>query len=302
MGALSLLSGHVYVPFGGYDGDCGAYHGVVANVVTGSAPKVGSELETGAQKGGVWAPGGVVSDGASIFFSSGNTFNAATYAGGEAMVRSDKQLTPLTPKSTSSYFSPVNWQTLDNDDYDLGGVAPTLIDLPGSTPSKLAMALGKDGNAYLTNAADLGGISNALQKVAVNGLYTHTATARYPVGSAFMVAFNSQKPFCSSSEEGIDVLTVSPGAPPTVANTWCTPIEGRGDPIVTTSNGVSDPIVWATGAEGDEELHAFDGVTGALLYSSAASTSEIRHFTTLLVADQKIFVTSDNKVTAYTLP
>ena len=34
-----------------------------------------------------------------------------------------------------------------------------LIDVPGATPSQLVLALGKDGNAYLLNRNNLGGIA-----------------------------------------------------------------------------------------------------------------------------------------------
>jgi hypothetical protein len=298
-GALALLGGKIFVPFGGYNGDCGDYHGVVAAVST-TTPAVTAALSTSAAKGGIWAPGGVVSDGTAIYFSTGNTSGATTYAGGEAIVRSLPALAKVNSKA--NYFSPTNWQMLDDDDYDLGGVSPTIIDLTGSTPAHLVLGLGKDGNAYLLNRANLGGVSNALQTLAVSGLYTHTATTRYTNGTAVMVAYNAQKPFCSTTLEGLNALTITPGSPPKVAAAWCVPLNGRGDPIVTTSDGTSNPIVWVAGAEGDEELHAFNGLNGTALFTSQKVNTTVRHFTSLLVANGKLFMTGDNKVFAYTLP
>jgi hypothetical protein len=43
-GALALLAGKVFIPFGGYDGDCGNYHGVVASVSTTATPAVTAAL------------------------------------------------------------------------------------------------------------------------------------------------------------------------------------------------------------------------------------------------------------------
>jgi len=40
------------------------------------------------------------------------------------------------------YFTPRNWQALDGSDLDLGGRGPIILDLPGSTPSKLLLVLG----------------------------------------------------------------------------------------------------------------------------------------------------------------
>ena len=59
----------------------------------------------------------------------------------------------------TDYWAPTNWFSLDNGDTDLGGVSAMLIDVPGATPSQLVLALGKDGNAYLVNRNNLGGIA-----------------------------------------------------------------------------------------------------------------------------------------------
>jgi len=300
-GALALLKGEVYIPFAGYDGDCGDYHGVVAGVSI-TTPAVAHMFETADQRGGIWAPGGIITDGAGIFFATGNTEDTPSYAGGEAVIHLGPTLSIAGHKS-ADYFSPSNWQTLDDDDLDLGGVSPTLIDLPGATPSALMLAIGKDGDAYLLNRNQLGGIGTALQTVTVATNYVHSATARYTVGSAVYVAVNAHSPSCSggNSQAGLLVLKVA-GTTPAVNQAWCAALNGRGDPIVTTSDGTDNPIVWITGAEGDEELHAYDGVTGAALYTSPALPSTIAHFSTLLVANGKLFVTSQNRVVAYTLP
>jgi outer membrane protein assembly factor BamB len=301
-GALNLVNGNVYIPFAGYDGDCGDYHGVVAAVATTGTPAVAHAFETADKRGGIWGPSGIISDGSSIFFATGNTEDTPSYAGGEAVIHLPPTLS-LGNKSAANYFSPSNWQTLDDEDLDLGGVAPTLIDLPGATPSTLMLALGKDGNAYLLNRANLGGIGKALDTVSVASNQIHSATARYSVGSDVYVAVNAHSPTCAggSNQAGLLVLKVA-GATPKVSQAWCAALNGRGDPVVTTSDGTSNPIVWITGAEGDEELHAFDGVSGAALYSSPALSSTIAHFSTLLVANGKLFVPSANRVVAYTLP
>ena len=43
-------------------------------------------------------------------------------------------------------------------------------------------------------------------------------------------------------------------------------------PIITTTDGKSDPIVWAVGAEGDNRLHGFRGDTGAIVFSESAGS------------------------------
>ncbi len=154
-GALLLHAGVLYIPYGGHAGDCGNYHGwVVAVPVDHPADATG--WPTGALAGGIWAPGGVATDGTSVFAITGNTEGARTWMGGEAIVR-------LGPGATFSgnpadYFVPSNWQDLDAFDLDVGGSGPILVDVPGATPSQLVVALGKNGVAYLLDRNYLGGL------------------------------------------------------------------------------------------------------------------------------------------------
>jgi hypothetical protein len=139
-GALLLNSGILYVPYGGHFGDCGDYHGWVIAVPLAD-PKNATMWATQARAGAVWAPGGISTDGRSVFAATGNTFGASTWMGGEAIIR----LGPGAKFSgnPADYFAPSNWKSLDDGDVDLGGSGPVLIDVPGATPSQLVVALGK---------------------------------------------------------------------------------------------------------------------------------------------------------------
>ena len=63
-GALTIFDGRVYVPFGGHFGDCGEYRGVIVGISLADPTSVTS-WATRARGGGVWAPGGITSDGMS---------------------------------------------------------------------------------------------------------------------------------------------------------------------------------------------------------------------------------------------
>src|SRR5436305_2079644 len=52
-GALAFVNGIVYVPYSGYDGDCGDYHGWVVGVQA-TDPSVVMGWATTASKGGIW--------------------------------------------------------------------------------------------------------------------------------------------------------------------------------------------------------------------------------------------------------
>jgi hypothetical protein len=296
--ALLLLNHTIYVAFGGYDGDCGDYHGIVAAVNT-VEPAVSAVWETGAEKGGIWDVSGLVSDGQSIFAATGNTADTQTWSGGEAVVHLGPSL--AMPATSADFFSPENWQHLDSDDLDLGGVNATLIDLPGATPSKLALALGKDGDAYLLNRSNLGGITNALETVTVSSGQMRSATTRYTLGSAALVVLNAQGVGCTGPN-GVLALQVAPQAGSVaISRAWCAALDGQGSPIVTESAPGANPIVWITGAQGDEELHGFNGQTGVPIYSSASLVATVPHFSTLLEAEGHIYVPADGMVFGFAL-
>src|SRR5262245_8719613 len=65
-GGLALVNGIIYVPYSGYLGDCGNYHGWVAGVNINNPSTVGAWATT-AIGGGIWGHGGVASDGTNMF-------------------------------------------------------------------------------------------------------------------------------------------------------------------------------------------------------------------------------------------
>src|SRR5204863_4346397 len=68
-GALALLGNKVYIPYGGY-ADVGNYQGRVLGVSLDGS-QLGSWVTT-SLKSGIWNPGGLASDGTSIFAVTGN--------------------------------------------------------------------------------------------------------------------------------------------------------------------------------------------------------------------------------------
>jgi hypothetical protein len=73
---------------------------------------------------------------------------------------------------------------------------------------------------------------------------------------------------------------------------------GEGSPIVTTTDGRSNPIVWILGAQGDERLHGYRGDTGEPLYTSDPMTG-LRHLQTLLAAGDRLYVGADGRLYAF---
>src|SRR5436190_7224821 len=162
--ALGILGNIVYVPYGGRFGDCGSYRGRLVGVQMNN-PATVMNWATGTAQAGVWAPGGVASDGTNTYVTTGNG-SGTTWAGNEAVIR--LQPGPVFSGSTTDYWAPTNWMTLDAGDSDLSGSGPIIVDVPGATPSALVVAIGKDRNAYLLNRNNLGGVSAPLAQANVS--------------------------------------------------------------------------------------------------------------------------------------
>src|SRR6266700_1021534 len=301
-GALTILDGRLYVPFGGHFGDCGDYHGWVVGIALRD-PREVVAWKTPARGGGIWAPGGIASDGKSLFVATGNTFGASAWMGGEAVVRLSPDL--KTSADRRDFFTPENWRALDARDADLGGTHPILIDIPGTSGRRsFILALGKDGHAYLLDRDNLGGIGGSLVNEAVSPRPIRTAPATYPIAGAAFVAFQGTGSRCPARQPGGDltVLKIAGGDRPALTTAWCANLRGAGSPIVTTTDGRSEPIVWMVGAEGDNRLHAYKGETGEPLLEGR-STNEamagLHHFQTLIATDERLYVGADDRIYAF---
>jgi hypothetical protein len=300
-GALQLVGGTLYVPYGGHIGDCPPYHGWVVGVPVGDPahPKgwsTGSVGMAGAGRGGIWAPGGLASDGTSIYASTGNTsldnvggFNSpGVWSGGEAVFK--LAAGPVFSSQVADHYYPANWALLDQTDADLGGSNPVLFDLPNAPISRLAVALGKDGNLYLLNRDNLGGQGAELSSspVATQGIIG--APAVYTTSKGTYVAFRATGRNCPNGGRGnLAVAKVSTSSPPTASVVWCANETSLGSPMVTMT-GAGDAIVW----DASTRLYGYDGDTGVVVFAGGTPTdalaSAMQYFNTPIDAKGRVVV------------
>ncbi|HTA40698.1 MAG TPA: hypothetical protein VK760_16565 [Candidatus Acidoferrales bacterium] len=298
-GALAFTNGELYVPYGGRYGDCDDYHGTVVGIRTAN-PGVNAEWHTDAVRGGIWSVGGVAIADGNLFAVTGNTSGASTWSGGEAIVRLSPALKMIG--GAQSYFAPSDWEDLDNSDEDLGGSNALPVDTGGR---KLIVALGKDGNAYLADRLNLGGVGGQLAQTRASTGEIIGGAASWAASGAAFVAFqgNGAARKCGGNN-GLTVLRVTGGAKPSIGTAWCAGLNGGGDPVVTTSDGRSDRIVWAVGAEGDDRLHGYSAQNGAAVYDGGTANDQmqnVRHMSTILVAHGRFYIASDNRLYAFAL-
>ena len=299
-GALTVVGETIYVPYGGHFGDCGDYRGWVV-AVSLQPPHAVRSWSTGARGGGIWAPGGISADSRSIYLATGNTIGARAWSDGETVIRLGLDLS--FSGKPQDFFAPPDWQELDAVDADLGGTNPLLFGLPGATASELVLALGKDGKAYLLDRQNLGGIGGSVAVKKVSSDAIRTAPAYFSSTNEVFVAFAGRGIDCPAGTQGdLTVIRIAAGSPPNLSVAWCAAESGRGSPIVTTTDGKANPIVWGIGAEGDNRLHGFRGDTGAVLFSGggpAEAMTQVRRFQTLIVAGGRLYVAADQRIYAF---
>jgi hypothetical protein len=303
-----LLDGTLYVPYGGHGGDCGSYHGWVVGVRIDDPKTIKAFATSAPRGGGVWGPGGLASDGTSIFVATGNTFDATTWSQGEAILR--LQPGPVFTGNTVDYFTPSNWKDLDTKDLDLGGAGPLLVDLPGATPSKLVVALGKSGVVHLLDRANLGGVGTGngetgegLTSAKISSEHIITAAVTYATAMGSYVVLRSAGLGCPGAAGDVIGLRLAATSPPSVSIAWCATQNGYGSPIVTTTDGHANAIVWGIGSERSNRLMGFDGDTGQTVFGGGGAAelmANVRRYQTAIAAKGRIFVAGDSAVYAFT--
>jgi hypothetical protein len=213
---------------------------------------------------------------------------------------------PIFTGDQSDYWAPTNWLHLDDLDLELGSSGPLLVDVPDATPSRLVVALGKDGYAYLLDRDNLGGVTAPIHSFQVTVQAIYQAAATYRTNLRTYVS-------CRASQYELATFSITPTNPPTMVPRWGVnrTSVGCGSPFVTSTDGTNNTIVWTIGTEerqnqGDQRLHGYDGDTGAVVYDGGGANELMAgthsYSTTGIVARGRIYVAGDNKVYAFTVP
>jgi hypothetical protein len=293
-GGLTLLGNRVYIPYGGY-ADQGSYHGRVLGVSLDGSQL--GEWVTTSLKSGIWNPGGIASDGTNLFVVTGNAPGGTTpWGGSEAVIR--LQPGPVFSGSTTDFWAPTNWQSLDSGDVDLGGSNAIILDVPGATPSALVLAIGKDRNGYLLDRANLGGISAPVAQGVVSAGQVINSAATYRTSQGTFVVLRPPN-------GTLTAFKITATSPPTIATGWTVTSSGRTSPFVTSTDGTSNPIVWAYGNGTNQRLFGYNGETGAVVFNGGGANDTIsgtRTFNTGIAARGRIYIAGDNKVYAFSVP
>src|SRR5207249_6015946 len=107
-------------------------------------------------------------------------------------------------------------------------------------------------------------ITTPITEAKVAASYIYGGPAAYQTARGTHVAFRA-------GPDALDTFRITATTPPTIASGWSThPMNGRGSPWVTSTDGTHNMIVWTvatrsdnTGTDGDQRSPGYDGATGA---------------------------------------
>jgi hypothetical protein len=158
--------------------------------------------------------------------------------------------------------------------------------------------LGKDGNAYLVNRNNLGGVAAPVAELPVDGVTRGQSSATYHTNQGTYFVFRT-------GSGGISAYKIAAANPPAIAPAWNVSQSGQGSPWVTTTDGTNNAIVWVVGAQGGHRLHGYNGDTGAVVYAGGGADELMtgdRKWNSGIVARGSIYVANDNKVYKFNVP
>jgi len=303
----SAATTFAYFTFAGNIGDQGAYFGWVIGVpLDGNKTNI-KAWRTDAAHSGIWGPGGPSSDGRNVFVTTGNAPGGSAWGQQESVIKLGLDL--AFSGAGTDYFTPGDWQMLDRGDTDISGSGPVVLDAPGM-PKKLVLALGKDGNAYLIDPANMGGMGGTIvaQATVSHGAISNAAAWASIGGKVYVVANNNWTAGSGCALAGMDknggnnqndnLFMFTIDASNAITEVWCGNSGGHTSPIITTTDGTSEPIVWVgggsagNGGPGDNKLHAFDLLNGVEIPNTASVAGMATLSSSLMAAGGRIYAAS----------
>lgn len=324
--ALLLANGNVYGAFGSFcDSGTNISRGWVLGWQANSLTPLASNqlMDTQASDPGdyflssVWMSGsGPAADASgNVYFVTGNSDPSGTTYNGTTDIQESAVKVSSDLSEVLDLFTPSDWGVLDMGDVEFGSGGIMLLPpspMPTSEePMNLAVAAGKDGNMFLMNQDDLGGYdpnnNNVLGEFSVGGCWCAASYFVDPSDLAPRVVIGA-----GSMIENWKLETAPPITLTNIANS--TQLLGREHGAFTSvsSNGTTDPIIWAVAAtvKGSSQLSlfAFDpeagGGTLKMIYSNQTFGTwpyPGNAFLVPVVANGEVFVASRNELTIFGL-
>lgn len=321
---LLLENGHVIISWASHC-DITDYQGWVISYNASTLAQDGlfnTELNTASgNDGGIWMSGdGIAADAnGNLYFATGNgDYNGTNDFGDTILKLSGPTNGAFTP---ADWFTPFNQSTLSGGDSDLGAGGLLLLpDLPsGSAHQQLLVQQGKEGKIYLIDRNNMGKLCSACTSIDTNIVQEIPGASTGIWGSP---AFWNNTVYWGGGRDGgsadhikawsfngnnSGLLSTSPVSQTSQVFSFSTAA-----PVIS-ANGTSNGILWildnsSFASSCCQVLYAFTANNlGTMLYNSNQASGGIDvpggavKFSAPVIANGKVFVGSQGKVSAYGL-
>ena len=297
-------------------------HGWVLGYNTGNLTQTPLTFVTtpNTDNGGIWQSGGglVADSSGNIYFETADAVFDQYTGGldfGDSILKLDSNLNLV------DFFTPYNQQTLNADDTELGSVGPVLLPDQSVGPTHLLVGSAKTEEVFVVNRDDLGGFcsactttnSNIVQDIPRPSYLTGclppasggATTCRYGP-----LSYWNNTVYVPGENAPMLAYPMSSGTLATTPLAATNFHGGIGSPSISangSSNGILWAVAWGPSPGNLGVLHAFNAVTMAGLYSSAAAPNgrdtlgAVAHFVTPTVANGKVYVATRTQLVVYGL-
>jgi hypothetical protein len=265
---LTLLNGVVYLTFSSHC-DWGPYHGWILgyDAVT-LQPRVVYNATPNGYAGGMWESGnGMAADAAGNLYVVAGNGTVGDSVGPTSLTNRGESALKLVPSGSTlqvaSYFTPFDYQFLNDNDLDYGSVGALLI-----PNANYYLTGGKDGILYLLNKDAMGGYqasANQVQQVVpLTNSEMHCQLAYYKgTGTEFIYVWPENNPLRAIPfDRGSNLLNPLAAR----ASSGGQPTGHSGAVLSVSSDGTKDgtAILWASYAfSGDAEHDVSPGILRA---------------------------------------
>ena len=305
--ALLLLNGKIWLTFASH-GDFDPFLGWILIYDAQTLKQVVAFAPTpDGAGGGIWETGNgpAVDSAGNVYVGVGNGDYTAGSGGrdyGDSFLKLTLSGSTL---QVADWFTPFNFQDLNNMDHDIGSGGPILLPDQPSSPAHLLVGGSKAGQLYVVNRDTMGhnhasDNSQAVQVVTLpGGLFGNPAVWTNHL-------------YIQSLKSPLQCYTINAGqlaAPSQASEVFSYP----GASPTVSSNGSSNGIVWTIDASnwdnGPAVLHAYDATDCAKeLYNSAQASGgrdtaggTAVKFSVPTVMNGKVYVSGGGKLTVYGL-
>jgi hypothetical protein len=319
--AMALSNGIVYATFCAH-GDMNPSHGLVLSYDATTLVQTHAFIATPNDgRGGIWmcGTGPAIDDNGNLYVATGNgldeqqsntDYNTYNTSPTDPANRGESVVKLMADLTLSSYFTPFNYQALNQGDLDF---TTQVMLLPNTN---LLVAGAKNGSLYVLNRTTLGGYnstSNNIQQTIANGGSMHTAFAYFgsqPTSYFYVLPENTQLKSYQVSASGLNNVQTN--------TSLSGPSGYSGAYLSVSSNGTNavSGVLWAyhavNGCDGSESvcggiLHAVaaNDVTHELWNSSMNTADKVTTFCKMscpTVSGGKVYIPANtNQVFVYGL-